>query len=276
MLTTFLMLMTIVPAAVIPGQADLPTNEEPPKIWFLAQNDGFGIAHQGADNYRTYGFNAGFQVQNVMVLADYSVLTNFDEVPIDLQTYKIGPRIDELTLSLGYSIHLDSVWIVPTIGIRLKGDLGGSDVQDTWHAFVSNNKPIISEYESAPNVWLAGITAQWQTDFHHGKYGCSARAVSSMTTEYEYQGAIQTLCWRRWLDDPNDRFAGDFVGKAWVGLRYDIRNGDTGTETANAVAAVESGASVICGVSLGAIQFNCFVSLSHEISGGSLGYTSTF
>lgn len=256
--------------ANIPGQFDtiyLPN--EVPEFWLSIQNDVLGVSEDPLDNNRTYSFNVGFKVKEEFVVAiDYASLTNFSDVENGNVAEKVGPRIDEITLTVGRDYTFDNLLFVPMIGVRFKGNFGGEAIQEQWHSIANNNAStkIVSEYEKASEVFVAGFSTR--QDYHYNEiFGYTNRVVASITTTGELQAAIQTI--------------GTIVighqSIAWAGLRYDFREGDTGTETANNVADLERGASVVFGLNFGEINVTAWNSLEDSsINSGSIGFRNTF
>jgi hypothetical protein len=258
-------------SANVPGQFDTVYYlNEVPKFWVNVQNDFLGVSDNPLDNNRTYSFNVGFKVDEFVTMIDYSSLTKFKSVKHEDGTSigVIGPRVDELTLSFGREYIVDKFLFVPTIGIRFKDDLGGETIQEGWHSIANNNskQKIMSDYESDTCVMLVGFSTR--RDYKaNDTFGISNRFVASITTGGELQAAVQAIGTMNIGNKSN----------IWAGLRYDVREGDTGTVTGNRVAEVERGSSLVFGLMFGEINLSFWNSLEDsKYNSGSIGFRNKF
>ena len=237
--TVVLSIILTSPFQAIPGALDGPNIQDVPVAWVDTGNDNIANKQQPDDN-RTFEFSAGYRIDNHFIfLADYSAFT-------EKNTTKT--RIDEITTALGYIIEDKNFIICPSIGIRLKGNYGGADIQSDFHSLIEpKSQPVTASYERAPNVLLGGLSVEYNKelvrclfDDTQFVYGISGRLVGAITTSGEVDSAWQillTMEQTHWYT-------------CYIGIRDEMRSGNTQSITEQQVMTKEKGVYFLMGTSL--------------------------
>ncbi len=265
-------------ATTLPGAPLSPRPGPTPEAWFVLLNDALGgEIGDNPDDFRTQAFYGARRWQNGFVLAfDFSILTHKGSPRPGSDRLGRG-RVDELTVTLGRDL-LDRGddprrWLRWGLGGRFTGDLAGDAIQNGWHDALEIDRvdlPYEEQETTAAVGYLVGGVARRRPFgafsalapfVARSRFGPDLEGGLLVTSRGEIQGQLSArLTWTG-----ND-------GGAWVGLRQEIRAGDTPNPTAAAVTEREEGSWLTYGASFGAIFFEGGVHLGNDASIGRLGW----
>ncbi len=236
--------------------AELPPRSPAADVaWLTWGNDCFGVPGRLQDDHRTNDFSGGIRRGPWVVCLGDSMLTLLD--PAEANGVRHGARIDEATAMLGREV---SPTLTLGVGVRYRGDLGGENIQDRWHAALGDN-PVYATYDDSSAALLG--YASWRRVFHPEAFFAPellASAVAGSDAEFAADAAAR-LVWYTVSDVT-----------VWAGLRYRAREGGSGV-VAGATADFERGLCYEFGFSLArAFSFQSTYSLATQSATGAFTY----
>lgn len=251
--------------AAIAGVPEEPRPGTLPGAWLAWSNDSFGgEMGQNTDDYRTNAISGGIRLgQHWVIALDYSMLTH-------LETPGAEERCDELTATIGYRhdfVELPRAWVAGGAGVRLAGDLGGEQAQNTWHDLWDYARVHVP-YEDGGAAGVAYVAGGWAwvPDVELGsmldhRLGIHLSGAALASTDGEFQAALSL------------QFAATGRDAAfWIGLREQLNGGSHLSNTAAAVAEHEDGTWLTFGTSAGAWSFDGGVDLHTQATVGRVGF----
>lgn len=227
------------------GVPEAPTPAPLPSAWLALHNDVFGDAVLNSDDFRTGGLTLGLRIERVVLVAEYSALTNRGG------TGSPGSRTDELAYSLGYvlvdreSPHRPlSALVMAGVGARTYGELGGERVQNDVHGAFGYPRvrlPYDSEQLTSPIGYASGrllwLPVRNLPRPLPPELGLELRSsyVISVDGHQQADAALELVTLGS-------------QGAEWLGARYHATNGRGRTPTARIVDEHESGWSIVAGL----------------------------
>ena len=213
-------------------------------------NDAFGPASGAqSDDFRTNSLSFTWDAGSWFAGIDHSMLTlaNPSGAPVywgtpdPLQFYRAGARrMDEVTLSAGWrgrgTAGPASGWIQVGPGVRITGDLGGSDLQNSTHGLIgSSPKGMVYEHAepTAEALLHVGVGGRWQLG---GPVALVADGLGVVTGPGWRQGIADLLLT---VTAPG--------GGCWAGVQTEVAAGPAISTTAARVGEHEHGTSLVVG-----------------------------
>ncbi len=213
-------------------------------------NDAFGPASGAqSDDFRTNSLSFAWDAGSWFAGLDHSMLTLANPsgapvywgMPDPLQFYRAGSRrMDEITLSAGWrgrgAAGPVSGWVQGGPGVRITGDLGGSDLQNSTHGLIgSSPKGMVYEQPdpTADALVHAGLGGRWRLG---GPVALVADALGLVTVAGWRHGSADLLLT---VTTPG--------GGWWAGVQEDAAAGPAISTTAAQVGEHEHGTTLVFG-----------------------------
>lgn len=259
------------PAAwsAVAGPVTSPRPVDLPGVWGSMSNDSLGGGSgQNDDDFRTNALTLQIGVApKWYVVLDHAIMTN--KAVADTQP----ARIDELTMT-GNWLAWRQPWAWWTVGggLRVRGDLGGESLQNTWHTWSELQPVDYIAYEEPDHAVVAIATTSaayayplWEEislpGVHSGAIVVEVNGQGVLASDGTWQIGADVQLAARGQD-----------GALWIGGRYEDGQVGTNSDTLIAVQDHERGLWILYGMSVGPWFFSAGSNVEDKGTFGQLGF----